>query len=91
MGLNLLFDTDDGVLCEVPTVLVANKSDLTSHSVDLQQARDLAAFWQIPFLVTSAKKGERADEAFYTMVRYGGDIDELCSISSLIESQSLSK
>ena len=74
MALNILFDTDDDVLCEVPMVLVANKSDLNSHSVDLQQARDLATFYQIPFLVTSAKTGEGADEAFYTLVRYGGDI-----------------
>ena len=69
MALNILFDTDDGVLCEVPMVLVANKSDLTSHSVDLQQARDLAAFYQIPFLLTSARTRQGVDKAFYTLVR----------------------
>ena len=91
MALNILFDTDDDVLCEVPMVLVANKSDLTSHSVDLQQARDLATFYQIPFLVTSAKTGERADEAFYTLVRYGGDIFFIIFVLSISEKSERTK
>ena len=91
MALNILFDTDDGVLCEVPMVLVANKSDLTFHSVDLQHARDLAAFYQIPFLLTSAKKGEGADEAFYTLVRYGGDIFFIIFVLSISEKSERTK
>ena len=62
-------------------VLVANKSDLTSHKVDLQQARELAAFYQIPCLETSAKMMDRVDDAFYVLLRCVGDIDKLCSIS----------
>ena len=51
-------------------VLVANKSDLSTRSVDLQQARDLAIYYRIPFIVTSAKTRKGVDEAFYSLVRW---------------------
>ena len=50
-------------------VLVGNKSDLYTHSVDLQQATDISSRYQIPFLETSAKTGKGVDNAFYTLVR----------------------
>ena len=59
-----------GAVCQVPMVLVANKSDLSSPSVDLQQARDMATFYQIPFLQTSAKTRKGVDNAFFTLVRW---------------------
>ena len=58
-------------------VVVANKSDLSTHSVDLQHARDLAAAYQIPFLETSAKTRKGVDNAFYTLVRWGGAVFSL--------------
>ena len=61
------------VVCQVPMVLVGNKCDLPSRSVDLQQARDMATFYQIPFLQTSAKSGKGVDDTFYTLVRCCGD------------------
>ena len=51
-------------------VLVGNKSDLTTHSVDLQQARDLATYYRIPFIETSAKTRKGVDNAFYSLVRW---------------------
>ena len=51
-------------------VLVANKSDLSTPSVDLQQARNMAIFYQIPFLQTSAKTRKAVDDAFSTLVRW---------------------
>merc|ERR1712062_182000 len=54
---------------EVAMVLVGNKSDLYTHSVDLQQATDISSRYQIPFLETSAKTGKGVDNAFYTLVR----------------------
>merc|ERR1712227_249605 len=40
---------------EVPMVLVGNKCDLPTRSIDMQQARDAATHYQIPFVETSAK------------------------------------
>ena len=52
-------------------VLVGNKCDLPTRSIDMQQARDAATHYQIPFVETSAKTRMGVDDAFYTLVRYG--------------------
>ena len=57
-------------VCQVPMVLVGNKCDLPTRSVDLQQARDMATYYRIPFLETSAKTRKGVDNAFYTLVRF---------------------
>jgi len=54
---------------EVPMVLVGNKCDLPTRSIDMQQARDAATHYQIPFVETSAKTRMGVDGAFYTLVR----------------------
>ena len=54
-------------------VLVGNKCDLPTRSIDMQQARDAATHYQIPFVETSAKTGKRVYDAFYTLVRWGLD------------------
>ena len=51
-------------------VLVGNKCDLPTRSIDMQQARDAATHYQIPFVETSAKTRMGMDDAFYTLVRY---------------------
>ena len=50
-------------------VLVANKSDLATHRVDLQQARDMATYYRIAFIETSAKTRMGVNDAFHTLVR----------------------
>lgn len=40
---------------DVPMVLVGNKCDLPSRTVDTKQAQDLARSYGIPFIETSAK------------------------------------
>jgi GTPase SAR1 family protein len=40
---------------DVPMVLVGNKCDLPSRTVDTKQAQDLARSYVIPFIETSAK------------------------------------
>ena len=50
-------------------VLVANKSDLSTHSVNLQLARDLANNYGIPFIETSAKTRMGVNDAFHVLVR----------------------
>lgn len=57
-------DSDD-----VPMVLVGNKCDLQSRSVDLKGANDTAKNYDIPFIETSAKTRLGVDEAFCTLVR----------------------
>ncbi|NXR29259.1 RASK GTPase, partial [Cinclus mexicanus] len=58
--------TGEGFLCveqikrvkdseDVPMVLVGNKCDLPSRTVDTKQAQDLARSYGIPFIETSAK------------------------------------
>ena len=54
---------------KVPMVLVGNKCDLPTRSIDMQQARDAATHYQIPFVETSAKTRMGVDDAFYTLVR----------------------
>lgn len=54
---------------EVPMVLVGNKCDLTSLAVDMEQARETARQFNIPFVETSAKTRMGVDDAFYTLVR----------------------
>ena len=64
----------DQVDCQVPMVLVGNKCDLSADGVILQQARDIASNYRIPFVETSAKTRKGVDRAFYTLVRWGLDI-----------------
>ncbi|KAF4524170.1 hypothetical protein B566_EDAN010626 [Ephemera danica] len=54
---------------EVPMVLVGNKCDLPSRAVDMNQAREVAKQYGIPFVETSAKTRMGVDDAFYTLVR----------------------
>merc|ERR1712066_567592 len=54
---------------EVPMVMVGNKCDLPNRDVDMQQARDAATNYGIPFIETSAKTRMGVDDAFYTLVR----------------------
>ncbi|KAM6151051.1 GTPase KRas-like [Rhynchocyon petersi] len=53
---------------DVPIVLVGNKCDLPSRTVDMKQGQDLAGSYGIPFMETSAKTRQGVDEAFYTLV-----------------------
>ncbi|KAE8622862.1 hypothetical protein XENTR_v10005417 [Xenopus tropicalis] len=57
-------DSDD-----VPMVLVGNKCDLPSRTVDTKQAQELARSYGIPFIETSAKTRQGVEDAFYTLVR----------------------
>ena len=50
-------------------VMVGNKCDLPTRSIDMQQARDAAVNYGIPFVETSAKTRMGVDDAFYTLVR----------------------
>ena len=71
---------------EVPMVMVGNKCDLPTRSIDMAQviwlkekfwvskliieARDAATNYGIPFVETSAKTRMGVDDAFYTLVRW---------------------
>ncbi|CAH2220682.1 GTPase NRas [Pelobates cultripes] len=57
-------DSDD-----VPMVLVGNKCDLPTRTVDTKQAQELARSYGIPFIETSAKTRQGVEDAFYTLVR----------------------
>ncbi|XP_031657082.1 GTPase HRas isoform X1 [Oncorhynchus kisutch] len=57
-------DSDD-----VPMVLVGNKCDLPSRTVDTRQAQELARSYGIPYIETSAKTRQGVEDAFYTLVR----------------------
>ena len=54
---------------EVPLVLVGNKCDLPSKTVDCEEAKELAKSYNIPFVETSAKTRMGVDDAFFTLVR----------------------
>ncbi|EFO93598.1 hypothetical protein GCK72_014122 [Caenorhabditis remanei] len=57
-------DSDD-----VPMVLVGNKCDLASRSVDFRTVSETAKGYGMPNVDTSAKTRMGVDEAFYTLVR----------------------
>nr|XP_033816768.1 GTPase HRas-like isoform X2 [Geotrypetes seraphini] len=62
--INRVKDSDD-----VPMVLVGNKCDLPSRTIDTKQAQELARGYGIPFIETSAKTRQGVEDAFYTLVR----------------------
>ena len=57
-------DADD-----VPMVLVGNKCDLQTRSIDAKAVIDTAQNYNIPYIETSAKTRMGVDDAFYTLVR----------------------
>ncbi|CAF0753997.1 unnamed protein product [Adineta steineri] len=57
-------DADD-----IPMVLVGNKIDLPTRTIDLSYAKDFAASLSMPFVQTSAKTRQGVEDAFYTLVR----------------------
>merc|ERR1711874_719528 len=59
---------------EVPMVLVGNKCDLPTRNVDMNQAKEQAKHYGIPFIETSAKTRMGVDDAFYTLVLARGTI-----------------
>ncbi|KAJ6657925.1 hypothetical protein lerEdw1_001715 [Lerista edwardsae] len=54
---------------DVPMVLVGNKCDLPTRTVDTKQAQEVAKSYGIPFIETSAKTRQGVEDAFYTLVR----------------------
>ena len=54
---------------EFPLVLVGNKCDLPTRTVDCEQAKEFSKAFNIPFVGTSAKTRMGVDDAFYTLVR----------------------
>ncbi|KAM6914104.1 GTPase KRas isoform 2-T3 [Lycodopsis pacificus] len=62
--INRVKDSDS-----VPMVLVGNKSDLSTRTVESRQAQELARSYGVPFVETSAKTRQGVEEAFYSLVR----------------------
>ncbi len=50
-------------------IVVGNKVDLTSRTVDLKDAENIAKEYNIPFVQTSAKTRQGVEDAFYILVR----------------------
>lgn len=57
-------DTDS-----VPMVLAGNKCDMQQWGIDVEQVKDFATQFEIPFIETSAKTRMGVDNAFRTLVR----------------------
>lgn len=55
--------------CVRTFAVVGNKCDLQVRAMDMQQAREVAKNYDIPFIETSAKTRMGVDDAFYTLVR----------------------
>jgi GTPase SAR1 family protein len=57
------------VLINIKILVVGNKIDLPTRTIDLSYAKDFAASLSMPFVQTSAKTRQGVEEAFYTLVR----------------------
>ncbi|GMT36746.1 hypothetical protein PFISCL1PPCAC_28043, partial [Pristionchus fissidentatus] len=67
---NWLGQIKDFAKDNVMVTLVGNKCDLASQrKISVKEAQELAAFYQIPYLETSAKTGQRINEAFILTAR----------------------
>lgn len=67
----------------VNKVLIGNKSDCEKQRVvHLEEGRDLALHYKIPFFETSAKAGDNVDEAFYRIAK---DVKDRILASSVNE------
>ena len=51
------------------SLVVGNKCDLATRAVDMNEAKEVAKNYGIPFIETSAKTRMGVDDAFYTLVR----------------------
>lgn len=60
---------------DVPMVLVGNKCDLPSRTVDTKQAQDLARSYGIPFIETSAKTRQVSNIVVNTNVFFADSIE----------------
>uniref|UniRef100_A0A8C2FK52 small monomeric GTPase n=1 Tax=Cyprinus carpio TaxID=7962 RepID=A0A8C2FK52_CYPCA len=67
---------------DVPMVLVGNKCDLPSRSVDTKQAQDLARSYGIPFIETSAKtrQGEIVTQTVFVSFTHQLKAAEMCRV-----------
>ncbi|XP_054938872.1 GTPase HRas-like [Physeter macrocephalus] len=54
---------------DMPRVLVGNKCDLATCTMECRQAQDLARSCGVPYMETSAKKCQGVEDAFYHLVR----------------------
>ncbi|KAL6044537.1 hypothetical protein STEG23_035165 [Scotinomys teguina] len=61
--IKLVKDSED-----VPMVLVGNKCDLATRTVEFQQAHDLARCYGIPHIETPAGTWQGVEDAFYTLI-----------------------
>ncbi|XP_060002404.1 GTPase HRas-like [Lagenorhynchus albirostris] len=52
---------------DMPRVLLGNKCDLATCTVECWQAQDLACSYGIPYMETSAKKGQGVEDAVYKL------------------------
>ncbi|XP_029071511.1 GTPase HRas-like isoform X2 [Monodon monoceros] len=52
---------------DMPRVLLGNKCDLATCTVECWQAQDLARSYGIPYMETSAKKCQGVEDAFYKL------------------------
>ncbi|GMR61707.1 hypothetical protein PMAYCL1PPCAC_31902 [Pristionchus mayeri] len=67
---NWLGQIKDFAKDNVMVTLIGNKCDLAAQrKVTVKEAQELAAFYQIPYLETSAKTGQRVNEAFVLTAR----------------------
>ena len=58
------------IIGEIPFIFVANKYDLISEDeLDVEKMQELASRYQTPFVVTSAKFGDNANEAFHEIAQ----------------------
>eukprot|EP00731_Ephydatia_muelleri_P032405 Em0023g912a len=54
--------------CSVPIILVANKTDLPNHEVDLKQAEEYAEMHNMIYVEASAKTGQGTNDIFRLLV-----------------------
>jgi small GTP-binding protein len=79
-------EAESNIGCSVPIVLVANKTDLPEHQIDVDEIQRYADFIGADFVLSSVKNGENVENIFEKlgMAVYSGRELSVCSSAANI-------
>jgi small GTP-binding protein len=79
-------EAESNIGCSVPIVLVANKTDLPEHQIDIDEIQRYSDFIGADFILSSVKNGDNVENIFKKlgMAVYNGRELSVCSSAANI-------